>query len=156
MGLVNNLQVIFGMKKSVTTQSEVVTPSSGSLQKKVLIVEDEKMLANALELKFKHENFAVFKAENGQIGLEMIQANKPDIVLLDLMMPVMDGKTMLHKLREFPEFKTLPVIVLTNAGEVDNIRETKLYDNASAFLIKSNINPEDVVTLVKKLLFLKF
>ncbi len=63
-------------------------------------------------------------------------------------MPVMDGKTMLHKLREIPEFKTLPVIVLTNAGDIDNIRETKFYYNASDFCIKSNTRIDEVVEKV--------
>jgi DNA-binding response OmpR family regulator len=117
--------------------------------KKILIVEDEVLLANALETKFKNEGYTVFKAANGQIGLEMVVAQKPDIVLLDLMMPVMDGKIMLKRLREIPEFKFLPVIVLTNAGDVDSIRETRSYFNASDFLIKSNVTPEDILNKVR-------
>lgn len=150
MGFLGNIQTLLGKKNTpVPTEPTNVPPVSGIPQKKVLIVEDEKLLANALESKFKHENFMVFKAGNGQEGLDMATSNKPDIILLDLMMPVMDGKTMLHKLRELPDFKYLPVVVLTNAGEVDNMRETKTYDNASAFLIKSNVNPEDIVQVVK-------
>lgn len=148
MGFLNDVQTLFGKKNASPSAVPQTEASLGVRQKKVLIVEDEKLLANALESKFKHENFAVFKAENGQQGLDMAVANKPDIILLDLMMPVMDGKTMLHKLREMPDFKFLPVVVLTNAGEVDNMRETKTFDNASAFLIKSNVNPEDIVQVV--------
>lgn len=148
MSILSDLLAIFG-KKEDSRLPETVT--SNTPQKKVIIVEDDDLLANALELKFKHENYNVVKASNGQIGLEMITANRPDVVLLDLMMPVMDGKTMLHKLRENPDFKFLPVVVLTNAGEVDNIRETKRYDNASAFLIKSSVNPEDIVKVVNDL-----
>src|SRR6266404_8503437 len=138
MGIVQNLQTLFGKKEIGQTPDTGAIPVQTTPQKKIIIVEDEKVLADALEMKFTHEKFAVLKAENGQIGLEMIQANKPDVVLLDLMMPVMDGKTMLHKLREISEFKYLPVVVLTNAGDVENIKQTKQYDNASAFLIKSN------------------
>jgi DNA-binding response OmpR family regulator len=94
--------------------------------KKVLIVEDEKALADALEMKLKHEGFAVARAANGQEGLEAVLSFSPDVILLDLMMPVMDGKTMLRKLRDLPQFKTLPIIVLTNAGTVDNIRKPRL------------------------------
>jgi DNA-binding response OmpR family regulator len=119
--------------------------------KKILIVEDEKMLADALELKFKHEGFTVLKADNGQTGLNLVTSDKPDIILLDLMMPVMDGKTMLKKVREIPEFKYLPVIVLTNAGDVDSIRETKTFYDANEFLIKSNVSPEDIVKAVRDL-----
>ncbi|SRR6266568_1895895 len=152
MGFLQNLQTLFGKKETAQNPNTGIAPGQTAPQKKVIIIEDEKVLADALEMKFTRENFAVLKAENGQIGLEMIQANKPDVVLLDLMMPVMDGKTMLHKLREIQEFKHLPVVVLTNAGDVENIKQTKQYDNASAFLIKSNINPDDVVQLVNELL----
>jgi CheY-like chemotaxis protein len=152
MGFFNNLLAIFGKKTPAAEQSSTQPDQQVPSKKKVLIVEDEKLLADALETKFAHENFDVFKAENGQIGLDLAQAKKPDIILLDLMMPVMDGKTMLHKLREIQEFKFLPVVVLTNAGDVDNIRETKRYDNASAFLIKSNVNPDDIVQVVKDIL----
>jgi CheY-like chemotaxis protein len=171
MGLLQSLQSIFGKKPeaqsgnvtttppaqpgdATQTQPATTTPAAAPTtgQKKVLVVEDEKLLANALEMKFAHANYSVAKAENGQIGLEQVQTFKPDVIILDLMMPVMDGKTMLHKLREMPEFKMLPVVVLTNAGDVDNIRETKRYDNASAFLIKSNVTPEEIVQVVNDLI----
>lgn len=156
MGFFDSFKSLFGSSTPAVQQaaSNSSNPAEQTTanQKKIMIVEDEKVLADALAIKFQHEGFQVFKAENGQVGLDMIKENKPDVVLLDLMMPVMDGKTMLRKLREVPDFKYLPVVVLTNAGEVDNIRETKQYDNASAFLIKSNINPEDVVKVVKDLL----
>jgi DNA-binding response OmpR family regulator len=128
------------------------TSASPSPAKKVLIIEDEKRLADALEIKFRHEGFDVIKADNGQVGLEAIIAQNPHIVLLDLMMPVMDGKTMLKKLREFPQFKNLPVIVLTNAGDVDSMRETQLYYSANAFMIKSNTSPDEIVAKVKDLI----
>lgn len=122
-----------------------------SPQKKILIVEDEKLLGDALELKFKHEGYTVIRSANGQEGLEKVTSEKPNLILLDLMMPVMDGKTMLRKLREMDEFKTLPVIVLTNAGDVDNIRETQRFYNAEEFMIKSNVTPEEIVKKVKDL-----
>jgi DNA-binding response OmpR family regulator len=129
------------------TDSTITTPL-----KKILIVEDEKRLAEALEIKFKHAGFDVIKAENGQIGLDLIISQNPHIVLLDLMMPVMDGKTMLKKLREFPQYKSLPVIVLTNAGDVENMRETQLYFSASAFMIKSNTSPDEILAKVRDLI----
>lgn len=120
--------------------------------KKVLIVEDEKILGDALEVKFTHEDFQVLRAENGQIGLEIIQNQHPDIVLLDLAMPVMDGKTMLKLLRDIPEFKDLPVLVLTNSGDIDTIRETQMHYGATDYLIKSGTKAEEVVNHVKTIL----
>ena len=147
MGILNSLKSFVGQ-----TPSPPVTPIAASLpiiNKKVLIVEDEKMISDALVEVFKSEGYEVLTAENGQVGLEVLNEKKADIVLLDLMMPVMDGKTMLHKIRENPEFKALPVIVLTNAGDAESMHETKFYDNANEFLIKSNVNMGDLVQKVK-------
>lgn len=145
MAVIDDIKTLLG--KTETNQTDQLKPNGPP--KKLLIVEDEPILQEMYEHKFTLEKFEVHTADNGEDGLEKIQKIKPDIVLLDLMMPVMDGKTMLRKLREIPEFKTLPVIVLTNAGESDNIKETKRYDDACEFLIKSNINVSDIVEKVK-------
>jgi len=120
--------------------------------KKILVVEDEELLRDFYEELLKGQGFNVLTAENGQTGLDRVIAEKPDLVLLDLMMPVMDGKAMLHKMREIPEFKKTPVIVLTNAGDSDTMHETKFYDNANEFLIKSNVTPDIIVTRIKSLI----
>ena len=147
MGVINNLKVLVGQDKDFI--KKVSTPNPPP--KKVLIVEDEKKLADILQASLQEAGFAVRKAENGAQGLDMVKADKPDVILLDLMMPVMDGKTMLRKLREMPQGKTLPVIVLTNAGEIENLRETHVYYNAEQFLVKSNVTIEEVVKKVKGL-----
>jgi CheY-like chemotaxis protein len=150
MGIFDNLKVLFGAPsdKDRTTASLGNQTQNG---KKVLIVEDETVLADALEAKLQHAGYIVAKAGNGKEGLETTQAFKPDIILLDLLMPVMDGKTMLHQLRKIEEFKFLPVVVLTNAGDADNIRETEMFGNASAFLIKSNSSTDEVLNIVDDL-----
>ncbi|HEX7042893.1 MAG TPA: response regulator, partial [Patescibacteria group bacterium] len=124
-------------------------PQNNFQQKTVLIVEDDKPLLNILKDRLTNENYTVVTAENGKEGLEKLKETPPDILLLDLMMPVMDGMSMLHHLREIKEFKKLPVIVLTNAGEAENITQTKNYYNAVEFLIKSNITLDQVVAKVK-------
>jgi len=68
-------------------------------------------------------------------------------------MPVMDGKTMLHKLRQIPEYYGLPVIILTNSGDADSMTQTQLYDNAKGFLIKANTTPDQVLKHIKDLLY---
>src|SRR6266704_1909835 len=122
MGLIRDIKILTG-------KDNLQTPVNAK-PKKILIVEDEKLLGDALELKLKHAGFEVFRAVNGQIGLEVAHATNPDVILLDLLMPVMDGKTMLYRLRASPEFKTTPVIILTNAGDVNNIKENVDYNNA--------------------------
>jgi DNA-binding response OmpR family regulator len=120
-----------------------------AVAKKVLIVEDDGYIRDAYAEMLRSEGFEVITAENGQAGLEAVKANKPNLILLDLMLPIMDGKQMLHAVREIPEFKTLPVIVLTNDGTAESMKETKFYNNANDFLIKANVTPADIVAKVK-------
>jgi DNA-binding response OmpR family regulator len=148
MGLLDNIKILIGNTKDPIPPEPIAKTFP---QKKVLIVEDEKMLSDALAFKLTASGFIVFTAENGEIGLETAVAQKPDIILLDLIMPIMDGKTMLRKLREFPQFKTIPVVVLTNAGDVHSMMETRTYYNANEFLIKSNITPDQIVKKIRDL-----
>jgi len=152
MGIFDSVKSLFGSNQTTPQTSAQTAPAANG--KKVIIIEDEVMLAEALEVKFKNAGFTVFKAGNGQEGLQTIQTQKPDVVLLDLMMPIMDGKTMLRKLREIPEFKELPVFILTNAGDVDNMRETTTFYNAKEFIVKSNVDPSQIVDTVKHKLFI--
>ena len=149
MGLLNNIKSIISSPNQAN--SEQPAAAAPVTAKKVLIVEDEKMLADALTVKLSRAGFQVLRAENGQIGLDLAAAQKPNIVLLDLMRPVMDGKAFLEKLRGMPEFKTLPVIILTNSGSVDNMRETKTYFNASEFFVKSNTSLDQIVEKITAL-----
>lgn len=141
MSFIDDVQIAIGKKK----QKGQSAPS-----KKLLVVEDEPILREMYRDKFVHEGYEVFVAENGQVGLEKIISQKPDVVLLDLMMPVMDGETMLRKLRDLPEFRTMPVLVLTNAGEIENLRHAKLYYNALEFMVKSNVSLEEIVAKVNE------
>jgi DNA-binding response OmpR family regulator len=147
MGILDNIRILSGNKQITDSPAPTETAS----KKKVLIVEDEKMLSDALAFKLSNSGFDVLTAENGQIGLELAVSQKPNLILLDLMMPVMDGKAMLRRLREFPQFKTIPVIVLTNAGDVHSMMETKTYYNANEFLIKSNVTPDQIVKKIREL-----
>lgn len=119
--------------------------------KKIVVVEDEPALRELYVEVIKGAGFEVSSAGNGQEGLTLISSFHPDLILLDLMMPIMDGKTMLMKLRDIPEFKRTPVIVLTNAGDADSLTQTKLYGGAAAFLIKSNVTPQDVLDSIRTL-----
>jgi len=142
VGIVSDVKVLAGQKEVV--EKTKVAP------KKVLVVDDEKPLLEALSSRLAEEGYQIFKAENGKEALDLAIANKPDILLLDLIMPVMDGVAVLKNLREIPEFKGLPVIVLTNAGDIENVRNAQFYYNAAEFLIKSNVNMEDIVQKVKE------
>lgn len=117
--------------------------------KKILIVEDEAPLRNAVSDILAFEGFTVFQAKNGQEGLDISLKEHPDLILLDLMMPVMDGLTMLEKLRTDKEWGyNAAVILLTNINDPEKVAmatEAGSYD----FLVKSDWNIEDVVKKVK-------
>lgn len=147
MGIVKDVKTLIENKPE-NPESPTINPEP---PKKILIAEDDDMLREFYVELLKQQEYTVLQAVNGQEGLKIVTSEKPDLLILDLVMPVMDGKTMLYKIREIPEFKALPVIILTNAGTVDNIKETKLYNNADVFLIKSNINPEELINAVKML-----
>jgi len=116
---------------------------------KVAIVEDDQTIAQMYRMKFQSEGFEVGMAEDGQVGLEMIKNMNPDIVLLDLMMPVMNGEEMLEKLRKQPWGKNLPVVILTNMGEQEIPEKVKKL-GVKAIILKADMTPRQVTDLVKK------
>lgn len=120
-------------------------------KKKVLIVEDDESLRNVLADKLKHEDFAVLEAKDGEEGLKLALKNKPDIILLDIIMPKMDGIEMLKKLREDQWGKTVSVLLLTNDTDPQHMIET-LKVNASDYLIKSEWELEAVIKKIKETL----
>lgn len=119
-------------------------------KKKILIVEDERPLLNALAEKFTYEGFDALTAVNGVEGLEKALTDHPDLILLDIIMPIMDGVTMLERLRAQKEGKNIPIVILTNLGE-----PPKRLLNANTFreyLVKANWKINDVVEKVKSVL----
>ena len=120
---------------------------------KLLIVEDEQMLLKALSAKFTKENFKVSVALNGEEGLKKALKERPDLILLDIVMPVMDGMTMLKHLRKDKWGKNAQVIVLTNLsdGTVAEALENNVYD----YLLKADWNISDVVKKVRERLNIK-
>jgi DNA-binding response OmpR family regulator len=115
----------------------------------ILIVEDDSALRTALALKFKKEKFTVYEAQDGQEGLDAAITNQPSIILLDIIMPVKDGISMLKELRQNPWGEHVPVIMLTNLTEVEKIKDAMAY-HADQYLVKSNWKLSDVVTKVKE------
>lgn len=116
---------------------------------KILLIEDEEMLANMYEVKFKNEGFELIKALDGAEGLAKAQANKPDFILLDIIMPKMDGFSVLKALKEDENTKDVPVMLLTNLGQEEDIEKGKQL-GAVGYLVKANITPAEVVAEVKK------
>ncbi|OGH71913.1 MAG: hypothetical protein A3G00_00140 [Candidatus Magasanikbacteria bacterium RIFCSPLOWO2_12_FULL_43_12] len=118
-------------------------------KKTILVVEDEISLLNALCDKLTRENFAVLEAKNGEEGLEVALREHPDLILLDIIMPVMDGITMLKKLREDAWGKNAKVIILTNLSDNEKVAEA-LEQKSQEYLVKSDWKIEDVVAKVRE------
>lgn len=115
---------------------------------KVVVVEDDLDLQYLYRLKLEREGFEVATASNGLEGLEIIQKFQPEIVLLDLMMPVMTGEEMLAKLRATDWGKDIKVIILTNRGEQEIPPEVKQL-GVTAIILKADMTPRQVAELVK-------
>lgn len=115
---------------------------------KIAIVEDDQAISQMYRFKFEAENFDVETAENGELGLQLIETMQPDIILLDLMMPIMTGDVMLEKLRATPFGKTVKVIILTNMGEQEIPQKVRDL-GVSAVVLKADMTPRQVADLVR-------
>jgi DNA-binding response OmpR family regulator len=122
------------------------------LKKKVLlIVEDEKTLAELLGKTFSMEGFDVLRARDGVEALSVALANHPDVILLDILLPGMDGIGMLEKLREYEWGKHAKVIVLTNLSPDDHIMDEIAEEMPAYYIVKANTSMEDIVAKVREL-----
>ncbi len=116
--------------------------------KHVLIVEDDRFIAEVYTTKLVSEGFDVVVAEDGTEALQKIEKKLPNLVLLDLLMPKMNGIEVLEKINKDSRFGSIRVVVLTNASEKDYISQAMKL-GASDYLIKSNFTPDEVVERIK-------
>ncbi|MEX0932258.1 MAG: response regulator [Candidatus Saccharimonadales bacterium] len=121
---------------------------------KILIVEDESALCQVLEDTFKEEGFSVDTAKDGEEGLKKAQKGNPDLIILDVILPKMDGMELLKKLKSDEAGKNTKVIMLTNSDSPDNVFESLNY-GATDYLTKADWQLEDLVAKVKERLNIK-
>ena len=118
---------------------------------KILIVEDDPLMARLYQKIFTFEGYEVELATNGEEALEKTKTIKPNLLLLDIMMPRMNGLQVLEQLKAHPDTRSIPVVMLTNlAGNHD--MESALSKGAIKYLIKSEFEPKQVVSMVKEIL----
>ena len=118
---------------------------------KILIVEDNVTLADLYSFKFEREHFAVQVARNGQEGLAAAEEFRPDMILLDLKMPVMNGDEMLERLRSEDWGSDIRVVVLTNISKDEAPRALRFL-NVDRYIVKAHHTPAQVVTIVEEIL----
>jgi len=115
----------------------------------IAIVEDDAAISQMYRFKFEAEGYEVETAENGKLGLALCESMRPDIILLDLMMPEMNGDEMLAELRKAPWGKAIKVIILTNKGEQEIPPAVKTL-GVSAIILKADMTPRQVAEVVQK------
>jgi len=118
---------------------------------RLLIMEDDALIGRMYEKAFSFEKFEIQVADNGQEGLEKLKSFKPDLILLDIMMPKMNGLEVLDALKKTPNTKGIPVIMLTNMAGKHDVEEA-LKRGAVKYIIKGDHTPKEVVAQVKEVL----
>lgn len=120
-------------------------------KKKILIIEDERLLLNAIKRKLEGSGFEVIEAHDGAEGFGVAKEKKPDLILLDIVLPIMDGVTLLERLREDEWGKDVPIIILSNLSDASTISESKK-KGVNDYLVKTDWKIDEVVEKVKEAL----
>lgn len=117
--------------------------------KKILIIEDEEVLLGLLQERLVQEGYQVDIAKDGQEGLEKIRKFKPDLILLDIVMPKMGGFEVMEEVNKDEKLKTIPIIIVSNSGQPVELERAKKL-GVKDWLIKTDFDPQEVIDKVKK------
>jgi DNA-binding response OmpR family regulator len=121
------------------------------MEKIILVVEDDKFLRELMSQKLIREGFKTIQAVDGEEGLKKIKEEKPGLVLLDLILPGIDGFEVLSKVKEDPEISNTPIIILSNLGQREDVeRGMKL--GATDYLIKAHFTPGEIIEKIKNII----
>ncbi len=118
------------------------------MAKTILIIEDDKFLRELIVRKLFKENYEVSEAVDGEEGIKKIKEEKPDLVLLDLILPGIDGFEVLSKMKEDPALSSIPVVILSNLGQKEDV-EKGLKLGAVDYLIKAHFTPGEIIDKIK-------
>lgn len=118
---------------------------------KIAVIEDDKPIRDMYSMKLRSDGFEVSEADNGRAGLKLIKEFKPDLVLLDLMMPAMSGQEMLKKLREQDWGKSVLVVILTNLGQAEASMDLRLM-RVEKYIVKAYNTPKQVSEMVTEIM----
>lgn len=120
-------------------------------ENRIIIIEDEKMLAEMYATKLEMEGFKAMTALDGKEGLELVKKEKPDLILLDIILPKLDGFLVLKEIKKDPDVKNIPVLMLTNLGQESDVKKGKKL-GADGYFVKANHSPAEIVEKVKQFL----
>ncbi len=118
------------------------------MAKTILIIEDDKFLRELIVRKLNEEDFEVSQAVDGEEGIKKIIEEKPDLILLDLILPGIDGFEVLARMKKESALSSIPVIILSNLGQKDDV-EKGLKMGAIDYLIKAHFTPGEIIEKIK-------
>lgn len=121
------------------------------MPQKIIVIEDDKFLRELIVKKLVKESFTVVEATDGEEGVNKIATEKPDLVLLDLILPTIDGFEVLKRVKENPYLKDIPIIVLSNLGQNEDV-EKCMQLGATDYLIKAHFTPAEIIEKTKNIL----
>jgi CheY-like chemotaxis protein len=121
------------------------------LMPKVLLIEDDELIYAMYQKAFTLAGIEIELAKNGQIGLEKVHTSQPDLILLDVMMPKMNGIEVLEKLKTDPATNHIPVVMLTNVSEFQ-IMNHAIAEGATQYIVKSDTEPQELVNLARNII----
>ncbi len=119
--------------------------------KKILIIEDDKFLRELIVQKLIKENYQTIEAVDGEEGVKKVKEEKPDLILLDLILPGIDGFEVLARVKEDSAVASIPVIILSNLGQKDDV-ERGLKLGVAGYLIKAHFTPSEIINKIKEVL----
>ncbi len=117
------------------------------MKKEILIIEDEKMLAEMYKERFEQEGFHIHSAFDAEEGMNMVKELKPDLIILDILLPRENGVEFLRKMREIKELSSISVVAFSNYDDLDTKKEA-LALGAKEYLIKTNYTPSEILKKV--------
>ena len=119
------------------------------MAKKILVIEDEEIMVDLLQKKLTKEGYEVSVARDGVEGIKIMKKTKPDLILLDIIMPKMGGFEVMEKMAQEKELKKIPVIIISNSGQPVEIDKAQRL-GAKDWLVKTEFDPKEVIEKIKK------
>lgn len=118
--------------------------NSGDVTKKILLVEDDEFLSVLIKNKLLKRGVSVLYAKDGEEAIKVLEKNKPDLILLDLILPKMSGFEVMRRMRENPQIESIPIIVISNLGQPEDVQKGKNL-GAIEYFVKAKISIDDLI-----------
>lgn len=136
------------------TESDTQTSKPSLAGKKIMWIEDDKFLSDIISRKLSHEQCVLIHASDGEGAVSMVETEMPDVILLDILLPGIDGFEVLSRLKANPKIKNIPVIMLSNLGQKGDVDKGQSL-GATCFLVKATVTLDEIIDEVRSVIFSK-